>query len=400
MKKNNSKRICMIAQASYPGDPRIRREAEAIERTGYEVDILCRPSGKQLRVERFGNITAYRVMHAPSQENLVKWMYYSSLFFIKSFWKLQFLYFKRKYNVIHVHNLPDFLVFVTTFQKLLGIPIILDLHDLSVELFKSKWQNKKSTVALFLIRMIEHFSCEFADHIITTSKGFAQRLVSRGISKEKITIIYNTPSSKHFYFNSKREYSTINNQATLLYHGTVSQRFGVDTVIKALPIIHQSIPGTKFIVFGKYAKNYKEELIGLAKELMVDKYVILNGIIPIEAVLNEINSSDFGMVPYINNEFMNLALSTKGFEYAASGLPIIASDLDPMRNIFNENCVTYVTPSNFGEIAAEVVYLCNHPNIREQKATNARMAMANITWDLMKKEYCQLINSLIHKNTK
>ena len=385
----------MIAQASYPADPRIRREAEALEKVGWEVDILCRPSGKQPKVEKFSNITAYRVAKAPSQEKLIKWIYYSSLFFIKSFWKVQFLSLKRKYDIIHVHNLPDFLVFTATLQKLYGIPIILDLHDLSVELFRSKWQNKIGGALLNIIRVIEHFSCKFADHIITTSEGFANNLVSRGISKNKITIIYNTPLSKHFYFNNNREYSRIKNNATLLYHGTVSKRFGIDFVIKALPLIHQCVPGTKFIIFGKYDKKYKEELENIAKELNVSNYVIFNGIIPIEKVLKEINSADFGMVPYIKDEFMDLALSTKGFEYAASGLPVIASDLKPMRNIFDENSITYTIPSDHKDIASKIIQLCDNPLVRKDKAINANNAISGISWDLMEKKYYDLINRLV-----
>ena len=385
----------MIAQASYPGDPRIRREAEALEKAGCEIDVLCRPSGSQAKVEKFGNVTAYRITKAPSQENILKWIYYSSLFLIKSFWKIQFLYLKRRYNVIHVHNLPDFLVFAATFQKLLRVPVILDLHDLSVELFRSKWQNKKGTFLLSVIRVIEYFSCKFANHIITTSEGFAQRLISRGVPKEKITIIYNTPVSKHFYFNDCRKFSIINSNAVLLYHGTVSRRFGLDIAIKALPLIHKHVPGTRLIVFGKYEKRYKEELKRISQELNVDKYVELNDVIPIDKVLKEINLADFGLVPYVENEFMNLALSTKGFEYATAGLPVIASSLDPMKKIFDVNSVAYITPSDFNDLASKVVHLCKEPTIRKQMSINANDAIKGISWGLMEKRIYNLVNILV-----
>jgi len=84
MTKNNkeSKRICMIAMASYPGDPRIRRQAEALDEAGYEVDVLCRYSGKQPPRQKFGNVTAYRIMHAPSRENKIFYFLQSIVFFV------------------------------------------------------------------------------------------------------------------------------------------------------------------------------------------------------------------------------------------------------------------------------------------------------------------------------
>ena len=385
----------MVVQASYPSDPRVRREAEALEDSGYEVDVLCRPSGNQPKVEKFGNITAYRVTPAPSQESLIKWIYFSSKFFIKTFWKIQLLYRKRKYSVIHIHNLPDFLVFVAFFQKLYGIPIFLDLHDLSVELFRVKWQNKRLAFLLPVVKMIEHLSCRFADHIITTSDGFVDCLVSRGVPKDKITLLYNTPRGKYFYFNDKRKYSIIKNNAKLFYHGTVADRFGVDTVIKALPLINQSIPGTQLIIFGRLHKQYEEKLNQLAQELKVKQSLILNKPISIDKVLNEINKADIGLVPYSRNDFMELALSTKGFEYAMSGIPIIATALKPMKRIFDETCVTYFSPSDPNDLASKVIYLCNNPETRKQNVSSTNSAISHISWALMEKVYSDLIERFL-----
>ncbi|MGD8306778.1 MAG: glycosyltransferase, partial [Ignavibacteria bacterium] len=145
MSKSTNKIICMIAQASYPGDPRIRRQAEALEKAGFEVDILCRPSGAQKKVEKFSKVTAYRIINAPRQDSIVKWIYYSSLFFMMAFIKIQFLHVKRKYRVIQIHNMPDHLIFSAIVQKLLGVQLVIDIHDLTVEMFQEKWQGKKKS---------------------------------------------------------------------------------------------------------------------------------------------------------------------------------------------------------------------------------------------------------------
>ena len=46
---------------------------------------------------------------------------------------------RRPYDLVHVHNVPDFLVFTAWRPKLDGAGIILDIHDIVPELFASKF---------------------------------------------------------------------------------------------------------------------------------------------------------------------------------------------------------------------------------------------------------------------
>ena len=95
--ENKAKNICMIAMSYYPQDPRIRRETEALESAGYQVDVLCRPYHNQPnKVEKFGNVTAYRIMNAPRQESQIKFIITSFLFTMVSFFRLQILAIKKK----------------------------------------------------------------------------------------------------------------------------------------------------------------------------------------------------------------------------------------------------------------------------------------------------------------
>ena len=158
MPKSNNKVVCMVAMASYPGDPRVRRQAEALEQKGYEVDVLCRYSGDQPPKEKFGNVTAYRIMHAPPQENKVKYLLQSFIFVIVAFIKLLLLSFKRKYSIIQVHNLPDYLVFVGVLHKLFGAKLILDIHDPSVDLFEEKWPGKRNRIIKYFVKKAEKYS--------------------------------------------------------------------------------------------------------------------------------------------------------------------------------------------------------------------------------------------------
>ena len=79
--KSKAKRICMVAIAYYPTDPRIRREAESLESAGYEVDILCcRLKKTDLKTEKYGNITVHRIIMTSYQDTQLKFILQSVLF--------------------------------------------------------------------------------------------------------------------------------------------------------------------------------------------------------------------------------------------------------------------------------------------------------------------------------
>src|SRR5262245_8924733 len=111
-------RICMIVQSLYPQDERVRREAEALARQSVEVDVICMKQPSQPVREQFGSITVYRIMNEAPKESLGRYLWLSFRFALRAMLRLQSLARERSYEVIQVHNMPDFLVFAGLFQKL------------------------------------------------------------------------------------------------------------------------------------------------------------------------------------------------------------------------------------------------------------------------------------------
>ena len=136
--------ICMITQSCYISDSRIRRQAEILGKAGYKVDVINLYDPLRPKVEKLGSVTTYGILKSRSLEGMFEYIGFSILFFISVFIKLQVLSLKRKYSMIEVHNMPELLVFTTLFQKLTGTPIILDIHDLTPELFQTKWEKKNT----------------------------------------------------------------------------------------------------------------------------------------------------------------------------------------------------------------------------------------------------------------
>jgi len=396
MDTEKKKVVCMVAMASYPGDPRIRRQAEALEQAGYEVDILCRhsSSGIQPKVEKFGRVTAYRIMNAPRQESMLKYLLISTIFLFVAFFKIQPLHLKRKYSMFQAHNMPDHLVFIGIIQKILGVPLILDIHDLTVELFEEKWPGKKNLFLKSMVKFIEMVSCKFADRVITVTQTCKERLIIRGLPEEKITLILNTPNDDIFKFLPDRKFEIINKNAKLIYHGSIAERFGLHIAVDAMSIILKEIPGSKLFIYGGYNTSYGKFLKEKIKNLKLEETIILNGIIIRDKIPQLLYNSDFGLVPYLSNDYMNLALPTKAFEYIATGLPVISSMLDDLAKTFSSDSISYVKENDPQLLAEKVIELCSNPDKRRNQAQKAHKEMNKISGRVMTERYVSLIHNL------
>src|ERR1700687_5679773 len=132
-------RACMIVHSTYPADPRVRRESEALLSNGWHVDVICLRGEGEKSIENCGGATAYRFqIKRHRSSGLAAYLLEYLLFFIAaSFW-VTLLHLRRGYRVVQVHNMPDFLVFTTLIPRLLGARVVLDMHDLVPELYAVK----------------------------------------------------------------------------------------------------------------------------------------------------------------------------------------------------------------------------------------------------------------------
>jgi glycosyltransferase involved in cell wall biosynthesis len=388
-------RICMVVQSYYPADGRVRREAEALAREDIRTDVVCLRGEAEPDFEQHGLVNVYRVMEPSPKDNLGRYLWMSTKFATIAFFKLQALALRNRYKVIQVHNMPDFLVFAGLFQRVAGTPVVLDLHDLSVELFQTKLDGSKARALLPLVRGMEKVSTSFASRLITASGGFERRLIERGVPKDKITVVLNTADPHIFQLQSDRTFERISERARLLYHGTIQPRFGMTKAIEAMAKVQDRIPDTTLRIYGRCEPEYRRELDARILELGLRERVLFPGFVGLEDITEAIRESDLGLVPYESDEFMNLALSTKAFEYATTGLPVVASRLDSMESIFDDECISYADPNSSDDLADKIVEMCLNPELRRSRATKAAQQISQISGAVMAERYVGLMRGLM-----
>jgi len=394
--KQEKMRVLMIAQSNYNYDARIIRLATALKNRNINVDVICLRYEGQNSYDIVNGVNIYRIMKNFSQESILSYVLGSLIFMLLSLFKAIKLELDNKYNLVHVHNMPDYLVFSAAMHKLKRVPVILDIHDLTVELFKEKWSEKKFNRFKHILKFSEKLSCSFADRVLTVTKECVDNLVQRGIPKEKITLIMNSADESQFTFSDQRFNRNGTGNFRLVYHGTIAPRFGLHFIINAMPHILKAIPGAELHFYGSYRSEYANEIREKVRTLGIENAVIFNHHIPYNQVNDMIKEYDMGVVTYEQTEYMNLAMPTKAGEYALTGLPFIISDMISVRSVFSENSVKYVDPEDPISIAESIIRMKSDVEKRKQMALSALEDMKRISWNVMKNKYLDLVYSLTH----
>jgi glycosyltransferase involved in cell wall biosynthesis len=398
----SSIRVGMITFDWYPFDPRVRRLAEAAIDGGCEVDIICLQQQDEKRYEVYNGVHIYRM---PMKRGfgrslpitILSWCW----FLIMSAVVITRLHLRHAYDVIHVHNMPDFLVFAAFVPKLLGAKIILDVQDVSPELMGAKAKGKLRGIVIRLATWQERISTAFAHHVVTVGWPFEELLLKRGVPPEKLTIVLNSTDPKLFpvSYRDSSDSTSVPDEARpliLMYHGTLAHRNGLDIAVRALALALPIAPHLRLDIMGR--GEQLPMLKELAALLGVSDRVIFTDPCPSEKIVDFVAHGDVGIIPYRSDGFMELVLPTKAYEYAWIHRPMIASDNRALRSMFRPESVLLCDSSHAGRFAQAIIDLYQHPEKRAAMVAAAAGDYESYQWEVMARRYCQLLASLSRKS--
>ena len=246
--RNSRKKICMVAYSQYESDNRVRRYAETLAKRGDQVDVIALsrlPSAQP--VEEIDGVTVYRIQHREHNERS-EWTYAWRLlrFLVRSSVVLTRLHKRNRYDVIHIHNMPDFLVFAAWFPKATGAKLILDIHDVVPELFANKFHSRLKTAYVGLLKAIEKLSAGFVDHVIVSNHLWHKTIVARSAPEEKCSVLINHVDPEMFF---RRARTRTDEKFIILFPGSLQWHQGVDIAIEAFARVKEKVPNAEFHIY-------------------------------------------------------------------------------------------------------------------------------------------------------
>src|SRR3989441_10404851 len=365
-------RHCMVVHSCYPFDEtRVQREAAALVDSGFDVDVICLRHDSEPTTERLDSVNVFRLPLRRNRKHgrIARLLEYFTGLFL-TFFHLSRLHLKRRYHVVQIHNLPDFLVFAALIPRLMGSKVILDIHDLMPEFYCSRFTCSFDSLAVRLVRLQERLSCRFAHHVITVTESWRQILVGRSVSPDKCSVVMNVADPRYFSTTLAERHGSRNGQFQLLYHGSLTYRYGLDLAVRALDLVRKEIPAVHLIVHGR--GEYLEKITELIEELELKSFVSVDPTILSLRELNEvIASADVGLVPYRSDIFTDGILPTKLMEYVAVNVPVIAARTPGIRAYFDQEMLEFFTPGSIEELANCIRTLYRNRNRLSELARNA-----------------------------
>ena len=386
----------MLAYTFYETDGRVSRYAEALAQRGDHVDLIALRKDGQSSNEILDGVHLFRI-----QERIIdekgKFDYLLRLlkFFIKSAVLITRKNCEKRYDVIHVHSMPDFEVFVALLPKLTGSKIILDIHDLVPEFYASKFNKSRQSFIYKALLTIELSSCRFADHVIAANHIWEKTLTERSVRKEQCTTLLNYPKTSVFH---KSESSRENGKFIFLYPGSLSHHQGLDIAIKAFSLIKNDLPEAEFHIYGEGPSE--SSLQQLASRLGLEERILFKREVPLEQIASIIAHADIGVVPKRNDSFGGEAFSTKILEFMISGIPVIVSATRIDRYYFNDSIVKFFNPDDENDLANCMLTLIKDKALRDRLSENALRFVENYTWEKKKIEYLDLVDSLLRQQKR
>lgn len=388
--------VAMLVHSYYDEDPRVRREAESLVAAGRPVDVyaLRRPEDppwNEVAGVSVRRLDVQRHQGAGIATYLIEYL----AFLVRAGWSVTAAQRRRRYALVQVHTLPDFLVVATLPLRLAGVPVLLDLHEAMPEFFRSRFPRAANPVVHGLLRLQERLSIGLASAAVTVNQAMRERLVGLGVSPAKVTVVANSPSLARFD-PSRHDARAFAADGTLrlVYAGALTPTYEVDVLLEAVALIRRTRPelDLRLDVFGR--GDAAERLVDQAATLGIDDRVTFHGRIPIDDVPAAVARADIGVAPTRHDPYTDVSLSTKVFEYAAMGKPVVATRLPMVERTFPPDTVATYDPGDPASMAAAILSFVDDEPGRNAAVARTAEIVRSSAWETEATRYFELVDRL------
>jgi glycosyltransferase involved in cell wall biosynthesis len=266
---------------------------------------------------------------------------------------------------------------------LTNIKIVLTIHDLiPLQVINYFSYSKLPQISKYLYLSRLNSSISKSDKIINDSEYTKNLLIKKGVSKNKISVIYPgleklpEPFSKNIYGDY------------ILNNGGLDIRKNTDGLIKSFAAVHKDFPGLKLIITGNNPK-YIEELLGLIKSLGLQKSVVFVGYVDDKELATLIKNAKCVCYPSLIEGF--------GFpvvEAFSLGVPVVSSNTSSIPEIAGKAAVL-VNPKNTREISNAIISVLKGNKLRQVLIKAGYEQVKKFSWKISINKYLDLYKSML-----
>jgi glycosyltransferase involved in cell wall biosynthesis/peptidoglycan/xylan/chitin deacetylase (PgdA/CDA1 family) len=392
------KRICMISYSDYMEDTRVLRYAETLAERGDHVDMLAlRPTPDVPERELVRGVNLFRIQPRYGKKERHPLSFLTRLvrfLFVTGTWIAR-QHAHERYDCIHVHNVPDFLVFAALWPKLIGTKVILDIHDIVPEFYANKFGIKSDSIIITMLKWMERMSARFADHVIMANHLWLEKYMTRTGATGKCTVFINNVDTDIF---RPRPRVRNDGKVIMLFPGGLQRHQGLDIAIGAFCKILTEMPNAEFHIYGD--GNMREAWVDLCQKLGLSEKIRFFNPLPVREIAEVMANADLGVVPKRADSFGNEAYSTKIMEFMSLGIPVVVSKTKIDQYYFNDSLVAFFESGDRDGLAEAALRVIRDSDLHRAMVARALDYAVQNSWQSRKVDYLKLVDSLCSSEQK
>lgn len=373
--------LIIVENLPVPNDRRVWLEANTLRDAGYGVSIISIKGRNATRsYEVLDGISIFRYPAPPQTKGTLSFVIEFAYCWLASFLLSFRVLFTKGFDVIHACNPPETFWLIGLFYKLFGKKFIFDHHDLSPEMYESRF-NKRG-LAYRLLLLLERLTFRTADVVITTNETHRRIAVERGgYPAERVYIVRSGPDHNRLYPVTPDPTLKDGFRYMVAYLGVINPQDGVDLFVRAADYIVRD-RGRQDILFVVMGTGDAElSLRDLATELGISQYMHFTGWVEMDTIRAYLSTADVCVDSIPKTPYSDACTMNKVLEYMSAARPIVTFDLVESR-VSAQEAAVYATPNEVPDLAEKILALLADNTAREHMGQFGRARIVNeLAWE-------------------
>jgi glycosyltransferase involved in cell wall biosynthesis len=249
-----------------------------------------------------------------------------------------------------------------------------------------------------LVVRLEQASIRFASAALTCNEPMRRLFVDRSAPPGKVHVVLNSADESIFAPASAPMSAPAarppDGRFVLISPGTMEERYGLDTVIRATAAAEARVPGVRLELYGD--GTCRPELEALVRDLGVEHLVTISaGFVPLDELLAALHRADAGVVAIRRDAFRDVTHCNKLFEFVVLGLPAIVSRTRSVEEYFGDDCFLPFEGGDVEQLTDAIVRLAGDAELRGRLVDRARTVNEPYRWVHQRAAYLAVVDGLL-----
>lgn len=396
--------VLYVYDGEWPkGATRVLKETRALATAGHIVTLVARngDSAPTRQEEPWMSVVRLPRIPIPSLRYALNFPLFVNPVWLGTIWAAAR---RTKPDVILVCDLP-LAPSAVWIGSLLNVPVQYDMAEVYPEFLRSIRLLEQQGLVKRLVRTpkaaewVERYVLKRVTAVYVVSDESRDRCIRLGVPPDRLVIVGNTPERLADFDVPVRPPTDIadlilQGREILLFVGIIIADRGVLDAIKAVPALQTRRPNAALVVVGDGPERPRLEQE--VRRMGLEASVRLVGWKLPEELSGYYQASAIGLLPFRDSPHVRLTLANKLFDYMAAGLPILGSDLPPIRRILLETGTGQLhAPDQPNDIARAATALLDDVEGRTRMGGAGRRAVATTyNWERDARRLCEGVERL------